>query len=155
MRKWYLLVGVLTAIVLAAAPMQASAKPTTSTVVLHGVTFTEFFPDDICGPPASTVAFTVRTDVTHLTERADGTFTFHHTDTGTYHVDFVDPALADQDSQFTESLLITLTPGGTEVVSLAFHDFPTGLRIWQRFHLTVVDGNPLVERDVLKVTGCP
>jgi hypothetical protein len=155
MKKWYLPIGALAALVLSGAPMQASAKPTTSTVVVHGVTFTEFFPDDICGPRASTVTFTIRTDVRHLTERADGTFTFHFTSNGTYHVDFVDPALADQESQFTDAETFTLTPGGTQIVSVAFHDFPTGLKIWERHHLTVVDGKPVVERDILKVTGCP
>jgi hypothetical protein len=155
MKKRYLLIGALAALALAAGPMPASAETSTSTVVVHGVTFTEFFPDDICGPRASTVSFTLRTVVMHLTEHADGTFTFHYTSTGTYHVDFVDPALADQESQFTEADTFTLTPGGTQIVSGAFHDFPTGLKIWERRHLTVVDGNPVVERDILKVTGCP
>ena len=155
MKKRYLLIGPLAALALAAGPMPASAETSTSTVVIHGLTFSEFFPDDICGPRASTVTFIVQTQVTHVTEHADGSFTFHDVGTGTYHVDFVDPALADQDSHQTESFLVTLTPGGTQVVSLAFDDFPTGLRIWQRFHLTVVDGNVVVERDILKVTGCP
>ena len=75
--------------------------------------------------------------------------------TGTYHVDFLDPALADQDSQFAGPTHVTLAPSGTFVFSVAFHDFPTGLRIRQRNHLTVVDGSPVVDRDILKVTGCP
>jgi hypothetical protein len=50
---------------------------------------------------------------------------------------------------------VTLTPGGTFVVSVALHDFPTGIRVWERFHLTEADGSPVVERDFQKVTGCP
>jgi hypothetical protein len=42
------------------------------------------------------------------------------------------------------------------VVSFTFHDFSTGLRIWQRFHLTVVNGNPVVERDITRIeSACP
>lgn len=50
---------------------------------------------------------------------------------------------------------MTLTTGGTFVVSVALDDFPTGIRIWERFHLTEADGSPVVERDFQKVTGCP
>lgn len=146
----------LVAFLLGVPPAQAAAgRPTTTTTVLHGLTETEFFPDDICGSRASDVVFTIRTQVIHLTERDDGSFNFTFTETGTYHVDFLDPALADQDSQFTEAIHVTLTPGGTFVASVAFHDFPTGIRIWERFHLTEVDGRPVVERDIQKVTGCP
>jgi len=155
MKKPYLFIAALAALVLSILPTTASAGTATSTVVVHGLTFTEFFPDDICGPRASTVSFTLRTEVIHVTEHTDGTFSFQDTNTGTYHVDFVDPALADQDSQFAESTHVTLTSGGTLVVSVAFHDFPTGIRIWQVLHLTVVDGIPIVDRDIQKVTGCP
>jgi hypothetical protein len=155
MKKVYLLIAALTALVLAPVPAPVSAATTTSTVVIHGQTFTEFFPDDICGPRASYVTFTFRTEVTLITELADGSFTFQDMSTGTYHVDFLDPALADQDSQFAGPTHVTLAPSGTFVFSVAFHDFSTGLRIWQRLHLTVVDGRPVVDRDILKVTGCP
>ena len=154
MKKIHLLIAALTALVLAAVAAPASAA-TTSTVVIHGVTFTDFFPDDICGPRANYVTFTIDTEVVHTTELADGSFSFVDAATATYHADFVDPARADQDSRQVGGFHITLTPGGTLVSSFAFHDFPTGIRIWQRYHLTVVDGNPVVERDILKVTGCP
>ena len=92
--------------------------------------------------------------------RAQGSSSFNFIDTGTYHVDFVDSALADQNSEWAEAVHATavhatLTRGGTFVVSVAFHDFPTGIRIWERFHLTEVDGSPVVEREIQKVTGCP
>jgi hypothetical protein len=154
MKKTYLLIAALMALVLAAFSAPANAA-TTTTVVIHGLTFTEFFPGDICGSRASFVTFTFDTEVTHLTEHADGSFTLEDALTGTYHVDFVDPALADQDSRQAGSTHATLTPGGMFVYSVAFHDFPTGLRIWQRIHLTVVNGNPVVDSDILKVTGCP
>lgn len=153
MKKTSLVATALAALVLALLPAQAGAEATTSTVVLHGLTRSDFN-TDICGRLA-TFTFTVRTQVIHLTEHEDGSFSFNFVDTGTYHVDFVDPALADQNSQWAEAVHVTLTPGGTFVVSLAFHDFPTGIRIWERFHLTEVDGSPVVEREIQEITGCP
>ena len=50
---------------------------------------------------------------------------------------------------------MTLTPGGTFVVRVAFHDFPTVIRIWERFHLTEVDGRPIAEREIQTIAGCP
>jgi hypothetical protein len=50
---------------------------------------------------------------------------------------------------------MALTTGGTQIYSLTFHDFPTGIKIWQRVHLTVVDGQLVVDREILKVVGCP
>jgi hypothetical protein len=136
-------------------PAQAGAQVATSTVVIHGLTASEFIPDDICGPRASFVEFTGRTNVTHATELEDGSRSFQFVDTGTYHVDFVDPALDDQESQYTEALHFTATPGGTVVYSLTFHDFPTGIRIYVKAHVTEVDGRLIVDRDITKVTGCP
>jgi hypothetical protein len=91
----------------------------------------------------------------HVTETPDGTFNFQFTETGTYHVDFVDPALQDQNSQFTDSIHHVHTPGGTDVIHLAFHDFPTGIKIWELIHVTRVHGRIVVEREVQRVTGCP
>lgn len=152
-RTWLTSLTVLA--MLTVFPATAQASTSSSTVVIHGVTFTEFFSDDICGPRASTVTFTIETEVTHVTEHLDGSFVFQDSSHATYHVDFVDPSLADQDSQSTQAVHMALTPGGTQVYSLTFHDFPTGIKIWQRIHLTIVDGQPVVDREILKVVGCP
>lgn len=153
MKKASLVVTALAALVLAVLPAQAGAEATTSTVVLHGLTRSDFN-TDICGRLA-TFTFTVRTQVIHLTEHEDGTFSFNFIDTGTYHVDFVDPALTDQNSQWAEAVHVTLTAGGTFVVSVALQGREGGIRISERFHLTEVDGSPVVEREIQKVTGCP
>lgn len=153
MKKASLVATALAALVLALLPAQAGAEATTSTVVLHGLTRSDFN-TDICGRLA-TFTFTVRTQVIHLTEHEDGSFSFNFVDTGTYHVDFVDPALADQNSRWTEAVHVTLTPGGTFVVSVALQSFEGGIRISERFHLTEVDGRPVVEREIQKVIGCP
>jgi hypothetical protein len=86
---------------------------------------------------------------------SNGSFSFTFIETGTYTVDFEDPALSDQTSQFTGANHFTLAPGGVVVLSQTWHDFPTGLRIWERVHLTEVNGEPVVEREFRKVTGCP
>ena len=154
-------VAVLLGVLAALTGVGAAQAAYTETTVVHGATHTETFDGDICtelGDPASrvnTVVFTLRTETTHVTARPDGSFSFTFIETGTYTVDFEDPALADQTSQFTGTQHFTLTPGGTEVTSVTWHDFPTGLRIWVRFHATVVNGEPVVERKIQKVTGCP
>ena len=140
---------------LLAVSAQAAAPAQKTTVVVHGLTYSLYFPDDICGPRAATATFTVRTRVIHATEGQDGSFNVTFVDTGTYQVDFVDPTIADQDSQFTSFVHHAFTRGEVEVLTEAFHDFPTGVRIWERFHATVVAGRIVIEREVFKVTGCP
>ena len=146
----------LAALVLSGLSTPASAAgTTTSTVVVHGTTFSTFYPDDICGPRASTETMTIRTSVAHITQHSDGSYSYQNTYTGFYHVDFVDPALADVDSQFTGVNHVNLTLGGTKIVSYIFHDWPGDIRIWERIHLTEVDGTLVVDRYIFGVTGCP
>jgi hypothetical protein len=140
---------------LLAVPAHGAAPAEKTTVVVHGLTYSQFFPDDICGPRASTTTFTIRTRVVRSTEEQDGTFNVTFADTGTYHVDFVDPAIADQDSQFTHTAHHAFTPGGVEIFNTTFHDFPTGIMIWERVHATFVNEQLVIEREVFKVTGCP
>ena len=91
----------------------------------------------------------------HLTEEPDGRFNAQFTQTGTYHVDFVDAARTDQDSQYTDSIHHVFTPGKVEVFNETFHDFPDGIKIWVRIHATVLEGRFIVERVVDRVAGCP
>jgi hypothetical protein len=141
----------LTVLLAAGAPAQAANA---FTLVTHGGTGSDYYTSDICGDRASWVTYAWGTTVDHLTQR-DDSYTFHSTENGTYHVDFDDPSLADQDSRFTGSNTVTLSSGQTLVVATTWHDFPTGLKIWERYHLTVVDGQPVIESYVLKFTGCP
>jgi hypothetical protein len=145
--------GVLT---LGSASVAWGAPPAEKkTVVDHGFTFFLSAPDDICGPYPSDITFSVRTQTFHLTEEADGRFNAQFTQTGTYHVDFLDPARTDQDSQYTDSMHHVFTPGQVEVFNETFHDFPDGIKIWVRIHATILDGRFVVERVVERVTGCP
>jgi hypothetical protein len=153
MRRSYILAATaaLAVLLLGGSPSRAA---TAFTLVSHGDTGTEYHGEDICGDRANWVTTTLRTTVDHLTQRGDS-YVFHFVETGTYHVDFVDPGLADQDSQFTGSNVVVLTPGQTFVLASTWHDFPTGLKIWESYHLTLVDGQAVIERYVLRVTGCP
>jgi hypothetical protein len=137
------------------APAAFGAPAEKKTVVDHQVTFSLTAPDDICGPYPSEITFSVRTQTLHWTEEPDGRFNVQFTQTGTYHVDFVDPARTDQDSGYTDSIHHVFTPGQVEVFNETFHDFPDGIKIWVRIHATVVDGRLVVGRVVERVTGCP
>jgi hypothetical protein len=146
--------GLVGAALLALAAPATAAAQSGSTVVDHNVTFSEFFPDDICGPRASFVTFNARMQVFHFTE-TNGTFNAQFTEVMTYHVDFVDPALRDQDSRLVDSIHHSYTPGGIEVFNETFHDFPTGIKIWYRLRVMERDGQLVAEREVQKVVGCP
>lgn len=148
-----LAIAVLSTSAPAAAAADRSARE--STVVLRGLTYTQSFPDDICGPRASEETVRVRTMVVHYTESDDGTFNAHFTETGTVHVDFGDPTLQDFDSQFTDSIHHVLTPGGSETFIETFHQVSGELKIWSRIQVHFVDGEPMFERVTSKVTGCP
>lgn len=143
----------LAAILAAAAPASAAGHAG-STTVTRGLTYTEFFPDDICGPRASVVTFNFLVQALHTTER-NGTFNVQYTEVKTYHVDFVDPTLADQDSRLVDSIHHVFTPGQVEMFNETFHDFPGGVRIWYRDHETYRNDVLVVEHEVERVTGCP
>lgn len=140
-------------VLVAALPAEASGN---GTVVTHGSTHTEFFPDDICGPRASTVTFTATVSQSKSVVR-DGTF-FSYRDVAvvTYDIDFVDPALADYSGSLTEVNHFILTPGeNTFIVTNTYRDIGGDLKIWERLNIKVVDGEVVVDRGILKVTGCP
>jgi hypothetical protein len=133
-------------------PAQASDN---GTVVTHGFTHTEILPDDICGPRASTVTFTATMAQWQDVKRADGTWSHRDVSAVTYKVDFFDPALSDYSGRLTEVNHSIFTPGDTFIVTNTFHDFGGGLKIWQRLNYKVVGDEVVVEREIIKVTGCP
>ena len=140
-------------LLVSALPAQASAD---STDVARGFSHTGFFPDDICGPRASTVTWTYTVAQSQLLERADGTFSYRDVSVATYVVDFVDPALADYSGRSVEVNHYLLTPGDNSfIVTNTFHDFGGDLKIWERLSLKVVSDEVLVDRFLLKATGCP
>lgn len=151
------LVGLVTATVaLVAVPVGAADPPEVFTIVEHNVTLaSEFFPDDACGPRAVTETVTNKVQVNHLTANGDGSFHFIDFETGTLVADYVDPAIPDQTFRRTNTEVFNLTPGGTFTHTETFQQFDATLRISFRAHLTLVDGEPKVEREVFIVRGCP
>ena len=137
---------------LSVVPAEASDH---GTVVTHGFTHTEFFPDDICGPRASTVTYTETMAQSQPMERADGTLSGREVSVVTYEVDFVDPALADYRGRLVEVHHFTFLPGVRAFVSDTYHDFGGDLKIWERQNIKIVNGEVLVAREFLKATGCP
>lgn len=138
--------------VLPATAAQATPNPT---VVVRGYTHTETFPDDICGDRASVVTFTSTMYQSRFVERADGSWSYRDVSPVTYQVDFVDPNLVDYTGRLTEVNNFILTPGDTFVISNTYHDFGGDLKIWERTNFKLVDGEIMVDRFLIKVTGCP
>jgi hypothetical protein len=137
-------------------PSAAAASPTVFTTVEHNVTHaSEFSPDDACGARAVTETVTNVVQVNHLTANADGSFHFVGFETGTLVADYVDPTIPDQTFRRTNTEVFNLTPGGTFTYTETLQQFDATLRITSWAHLTVVGGEPKVEREVMIVRGCP
>jgi hypothetical protein len=147
--------ALLTLALFLASALPAAADSDNRTVVSRGFTHTEFFPEDICGPRATTVTFTETMFQSQYVERADGSWSFRDVATVTYEIDFVDPALSDYSGRLTEVNHFILTPGDTFIVTNTYQDFGGDLKIWERLNIKEVGGEVLVERAILKVTGCP
>jgi hypothetical protein len=141
----------------AAVTAPAGAAPArTWTDVQHNVTLaTEFFPDDICGERPSYETWTNKVQVNHLTERPDGSFTFVDFETSLIAVDYVDPNIRDTTFRWTETFTINLTRGGTYINTTTFRQSDGTLTLRARYHLTVVNGVPKIEREASFVDGCP
>lgn len=157
-------IGRTVAVTLAAAPLLAvaGAPPATAgpaasnpTVVVHGYTHTEFFPDDICGDRASVVTFTSTVSQSRFAERADGSWSYRDVSPVSYEVNFVDPALTDYAGRLTEVNNFIFTPGETFIITNTYHDFGGDLKIWERTNFKLVNDEVIVDRFLIKVTGCP
>jgi hypothetical protein len=139
-----------------AIPAAYAEPPEVFTIVEHDVTLaSEFFPDDACGPRAVTETVTNTVQVNHVTARADGSFHIVDFETGFLFADYADPTIPDQTFRRTNTEVFNLTPGGTFIQTETLQQFDATLRITFRAHLTVVDGEPKVEREVFLVRGCP
>jgi hypothetical protein len=154
-----LISGIAASLIALAAPAAAGAQPEVFTQVDHDVTLaSEFFPDnpdDICGGRAVTETVTNEVQVDHLTANEDGSFHFVDFETGTLVADYVDPSIPDQTMRRTNTEVFNLTPGGTFTHTETISQFDSTIRITATVHLTIVDGEPKVAREVTMVRGCP
>lgn len=134
----------------------AAADPVGSpTVVTHGVTFTVTWDGDICGGRANTTTYHRRIEQVQFFQRPDGTFVYRDVAVVTYESDYVDPTLPDLSGRLTEVNRFVLTRGEVFVGVTTYHDFVGDIRIYYRLHVTEREGEPVVIREVEKVTGCP
>jgi hypothetical protein len=133
----------------------AAGTAANPTVVVHGYTHTETFPDDICGDRASVVTFTATVSQSRFAERADGSWSYRDVAAVSFEVDFVDPELTDYSGRLTEVNNLRLTPGETFIVTNTYHDFGGDLKIWERTSIKIVEDDVLVDRFLLEATGCP
>jgi hypothetical protein len=137
-----------------AGPVAAASPVEHGGDIGHHVIKTEYFPDDICGPRSGWTTFD---ETFHLryTQLPDGSYTFSHVETGTYHTDFDDPTIPSYDSQFTEADHGTVTPGETSIYTSEFHDFPGTITIREHIVFVQVGDEVRIDQDVLTVDGCP
>jgi hypothetical protein len=142
--------------VLAATGTPVAADPTiVSREIQHNSVETIHFDDDICGPRANWTTFTRTLEKQRFVLRGDGTWNFQYTGVVTYISDYDDPSLPEVSGRLTEVGNYNLTPSMNYVATETFHDFFGDVRIWWKLNLKVVDGQPVVDRTMLEVTGCP
>ncbi len=147
--------GLATAVVITSGTTSWAAPSDGRTVVDHDVTYSEYFDGDICGLAANLTTWTAQTAQQQFLQRQDGSWLYREVSVVTYTSDYVDPSLPDLTGRLTEVNHYNLTPGDTFVASEPFHDFFGDVKIWWRYHLTVVDGEPVVERFIVDWVGCP
>jgi hypothetical protein len=140
--------------VFAVAPASAASPVLHAGDGAHRQADTVYYPDDICGPRSGWTDYVITFQWKYL-ERADGSFNFASVETGTYHTDFDDPTIPSYDSQFTESQHATVTPGGTWIYTRQAHDFPGSITIREQVVFVQVGDEVKLDRDILRVDGCP
>ncbi len=154
LRRLIVVAAVTGTAMVSGTPAHAEAPPG-STNVQHDVTHSGYFDGDICGPWANLTTWTAKVTQQQFLERRDGSWAYREVAVVTYTSDYDDPTLPDLEGRLTEVNHYNLTPGDTFIASEPFHDFFGDVKIWWKYHLTVVDGEPIVERFVVEWTGCP
>jgi hypothetical protein len=121
---------------------------------VHREVSTEYHSEDICGPRAGWTT-AVGTTTWQYTELPDGSLNFSFVETGTYHTDFDDPSIPSYDSHFTGAQHGTITRGGTEIFTSQWRDFPGSITIHEQVLFVQVGDEVKIDRDELRVDGCP
>ncbi|MDQ0576796.1 hypothetical protein [Agromyces albus] len=137
-------------------PAAAHAAADHSPTVTHNEVETVHYTDDICGPRENDTTYTRKVVVERIVDAGDGSFWYHYTARVNYVSDFVDPSIPDARGSLTEVINFNLTPGATFTGTGTYHEYlGDDIRIYERFHLTVVDGEPVVDRFISGFEGCP
>lgn len=148
-----MVVGVIASL---SMPAAANAAADHSPTVTHNEVEVVHYDEDICGPRENDTTINRKVVVERLGDNGDGSFWYHLTARVDYVSDFVDPAIPDERGSLTEVINYRFTPGGVGISTITFHDYlGQDIRIYIRSHLTEVDGELVVTREVSGVEGCP
>ena len=145
-------IGAFASLSLPAAANAADQPPT----ITHNEVETVHHTEDICGDRENDTTYTRKVVVERFVEASDGSVRYHYTARVNYVSDFVDPTIPDARGSLTEVFTFNLNPGDTVTGTGTFHDYiGDEIRIYERFHYTVVDGEGVVDRHIFSVEGCP
>jgi hypothetical protein len=144
--------GAITSLLMPAAAQAADNSPT----VTHNEVETIHYSEDICGPRENDTTITRKVVVERFADSPDGSTWYHYTARVDYVSDFVDPDIPDARGSLTEVVSFNVTPGAAIAGTGTFHDYlDPKIRIIERFHVTLVDGEFVVDRAITGVDGCP
>lgn len=142
---------VVLALGLTAGPAAAAVSHTK--VLTRDVTWTEYFPDDICGPRAGWTTFVTSTRLV-VTDLGDSLHVAFG-EVGTYTTDFDDPAITDYASRFTDAGHFNITRGGSVIYTEQWRDFPGTIHIHEHIVFVEAGGAVRIDKDEVTFTGCP
>ena len=154
-----ILASVLPAQVLAGGPTQRIR------VRDHKAEYVQVVTDDVCGesvagrasaPGRSAIVETGHTFVTSFEDRVR----VSDVETGTYSYDFDDPSIPDVSGyRYTSPFTAVVNKNEDIILTENQHEHlpgsPNGITVSFRLHVTWHNGEPIVEREFFKVTGCP
>ena len=131
----------------------------------HKAEFVQVVTDDVCGDVGGgqglragtfTIVETGHSFVTSFEDRVR----VSDVETGTYSYDFDDPSIPDVSGyRYTSPFTAVVNKNEDLILTENQHEHlpgsPNGITVSFRLHVTWHDGEPIVEREFFKVTGCP
>jgi hypothetical protein len=147
------------------APVLAAGPTERIRVRDHKAEFVQVVTDDVCGDVGGgqglragtfTLVETGHFFVTSFEDRVR----VSDVETGTYSYDFDDPSIPDVSGyRYTSPFTAVINRNEDLILTENQHEHlpgsPNGITVSFRVHVTWHDGEPIVEREFFKVTGCP
>jgi hypothetical protein len=150
-----------------ALPAQVLAAGPTERIRIrdHKAEFVQVVTDDVCGDVGGGLGlragtFTIVETGHFFVTSFEDQVRVSDVETGTYSYDFDDPSIPDVSGyRYTSPFSAVITKNEDLILTENQHEFlpgsPNGITISFRLHVTWHDGEPIVEREFFKVTGCP
>ena len=154
-RKTIAAMATVLALTLGSAVLPAAALAGPALVSQNRFEFTHVVTDlNICGDLG--VFSFAGTQVVTTVELSNGGFQFKLLERGRYTLTFLDDPQETWASKFVESITYHLSPGGHEVVTVAFNSFEGPIRIHETTTFVVEsDGTVRVDNQTFVVDECP